>query len=79
MSDTGTIYIPSYLRGHSEILNNIAKDIKVVARDILDYHGGIGCDSTMDRYGVGLLGSVGILEYIADYMLEQAAGEEAKK
>ena len=72
------IVVSDYLRGHSEILNNIARDIKVVAGDILNYHGGIGCDSATGKYGFDLLGNAGLLEHIADYMLEHAASEEAK-
>jgi hypothetical protein len=70
------IIASNYLRGHSEILSDIAESLKNIAAGILDDHGGIG--DCGDLRAKDIFANAGFLEYIADYMLKHAEDEEVK-
>lgn len=66
-----------YIKGSAESISNISERLKNIAQDILNYSGGIGCDST-DKFASEIIGAAGLLDYMAKCMTEYSEDAEGK-
>jgi len=64
-----------YLKGNSESINNISERLRLIAYDILDYSGGLECDST-DTFARDIIGAAGLLDYMSRCMITLSKEEK---